>query len=140
MILDLKNKLELNKAKTRFNHLVSLGKTIELKALSDNRSSQQNRALHKFFVLISSELNELGMEFQYFGVTGKQLSTRYTSTIVKNHFWRPIQIALFNIESTKDINTKQINEIIDVIVKFFGDKGVYIEFPNKEVLSQVNES
>ena len=136
MILNLSNKLELNKAKTRFNHLVNLGKTIELKALSDNRSSQQNRALHKFFVLISSELNELGLEFQYFGLKGQVLSTRYTSTIVKNHFWRPIQISLFNIESTKDINTKEMNDITDVIVKYFGDKGVYIEFPNKDILSK----
>lgn len=134
MILDLKNKLEVNKAVTRLTYLIQKESTIELKQLSDKRSSLQNRSLHKFFVIIADELNELGMEFQYFGVTGKQLSTRYTTNIVKNHFWRPVQQALFNIESTKDINTKQINEITDVIVKFFGDKGVYVEFPNRESL------
>ena len=134
MILNLKNELEVNKAVTRLTYLIQKKSTIDLTELSDKRSSLQNRSLHKFFVIIADELNELGMEFQYFGVTGKQLSTRYTTNIVKNHFWRPIQQTLFNIESTKDINTKQINEITDVIVKFFGDKGVYVEFPNRESL------
>jgi len=27
-----------------------------------------------------------------------------------------------------------MNEIIDIIIKFFGDKGVLIEFPNREHL------
>ena len=134
MILNLKKELEVNKAVTRLTYLIQKKSTIDLTELSDKRSSLQNRSLHKFFIIISDELNELGMEFHYFGVTGKQLSTRYTTNIVKNHFWRPIQQTLFNIESTKDINTKQINEITDVIVKFFGDKGVYVEFPNRESL------
>lgn len=136
MILDLKNKLEVNKAVTRLTYLIQKESTIELKQLSDKRSSLQNRSLHKFFVVIADELNELGMEFQYFGLKGEVLSTRYTTNIVKNHFWRQIQKTLFNIESTKDINTKQINDITDVIVKFFGDKGVYIEFPNRESLNE----
>jgi len=136
MILDLKNDLQLNKAVTRFNYLVGKKSTIDLTELSDKRSSLQNRSLHKFFIIIADELNELGMEFQYFGLKGTVLSTRYTTNIVKNHFWRPVQQTLFNIESTKDIDTKQINEITDVIVKFFGEKGVYVEFPNRESLNE----
>ena len=134
MILDLKNEIEVKKAVTRLTYLIQKESTIDLTELSDKRSSLQNRSLHKFFVIISDELNELGMEFQYFGLKGEVLSTRYTTNIVKNHFWRQIQKTLFNIESTKDINTKQINEITDIIVKFFGEKGVYVEFPNRESL------
>lgn len=138
MQLDLSQPNELTKAKDHFNFLVKNKKTIELKGLSDSRTSLQNRSLHKFFVMISFALNELGMEFQYFGVKGQQLSCRYNESIVKNNFWRPIQKTLFEIESTKDLNTHQLNEIIDVIVKFFGEKGVFIEFPNKEALNKTN--
>lgn len=137
MNYNLNDNTELEKAKVRFNYLQTKKATIELKELSNKRSSLQNRALHKFFLIIVSELNELGMEFQYFGLKGQVLSTRYTTDIVKNQFWRPIQIALFDIESTRDINTKQINEVVDVIAKFFAEKGVYVEFPNKEML--INE-
>jgi hypothetical protein len=137
MLLNLLNRIEKEKAKLKLEHFIKLGKTIELKALSDKRTSLQNRALHKFFVLISSELNELGLEFQFFGVKGQVLSTRYTANIVKNFFWRPIQMALFDIESTKDLDTKKMNNIIDVIVKYFGDMGVFIEFPNRELLDEV---
>ena len=72
------------------------------------------------------------LEFQYQGLEGLDLSIMYTPNIVKEFIWRPIQIALFNIESTTKINTKQINKIVDVITKWFGEKGVYIDFPRKE--------
>lgn len=137
MIYNLSNEIELKKARLKLEHSASLKKHVELKTLSDKRTSLQNRALHKFFVLISQELNELGQTFKYFGLKGQILETRYTPEVVKNYFWRPIQKALFEIESTKDLNTKQMNEIIDVTVKYFGDKGIYIEFPNKETLNDM---
>lgn len=136
MTYELSNHIEVSKAKTKLEWLINNKKTIELKALSDSRSSKQNRALHKFFVLVSEQLNEMGLEFQYFGLKGQVLGTRYTPEIVKNHFWRPIQIALFDIKSTKDIDTKQINEVVDVIAKFFNERGIYIEFPSIEQLTE----
>ena len=134
MKFDLTNIVDVTDAKIRLKKLIELGRTIELKALSDNRSSKQNRALHKLFTIMSEQLNEMGLEFQYCGVKGSMLSTRYTPEVVKNYFWRPIQMALFDIESTKHINTIQINEIVDVISKFFGERGVIIEFPSVEML------
>ena len=134
MILNLSNIEESHKAIDYLELLIKKGSKIELKKCVENRTSQQNRALHKFFVLISEQLNDMSIDFCYTGLKGFELSTRYTPDLVKNFFWRPIQIALFDIESTKKLDTKQINEITDVIVKFFGDKGVVIEFPNKEQL------
>ena len=88
-------------------------------------------ALHLFFQWMADEFNNLGMEFQYTGIKGITISVPYTMAIVKDFVWRPIQIALFNIGSTKDITTEQINEILDVLIKFFGEQGVPIEFPNE---------
>lgn len=138
MKFDLTNIVDVTDSKIRLKKLIELGRTIELKALSDKRSSKQNRALHKLFTIMSEQLNEMGLEFQYCGVKGSMLSTRYTPEVVKNYFWRPIQMALFDIESTKHINTIQINEIVDVIAKFFGERGVIIEFPSVEMLMNKN--
>lgn len=98
------------------------------------RTSQQNRALHKFFAIISEQLNEMGMEYHYFGLKGQELTMMYTPTIVKELVWKPIQKALFDIDSTTKLNTKQMNDVIDVLTKFFGERGVEIEFPNIEQL------
>ncbi len=72
------------------------------------------------------------MEFTYEGIKGMSLSTRYTKEIVKNFIWRPSQLLMFGIESTKHINTEQINELIDVITKYFAEKGIEIPFPSIE--------
>ena len=74
------------------------------------------------------------MTFTYDGLILKGIESRYTPLIVKEFIFRPIQIAMFDIQSTKKINTKQINEIVDTIIKYFGDRGVNLEFPNIESL------
>lgn len=134
MKYDLNNTIERDKCKDRFAFLMKQNKLVELKAVKKTRSNQQNRALHLFFTFISQELNEMGMEFTYIGLNTPEISLMYTPELVKNMVWRPIQIALFEIESTTKLNTDQMNKIIDVITKFLGDKGVVIEFPNIETL------
>jgi hypothetical protein len=128
------NELDANKARVKLEYFIKEGKVFELKQKRMTRTLRQNRALHKFFEMIAGELNDLGIEFTHVGLSVDIISTMYTPELVKNFFWRPIQIALFGIDSTIDLNTHQINDIIDVITKFFGEKGIYVEFPNKEAL------
>lgn len=132
MIINSNKPEEVAKGWLYIKELIKLGKVFKITIESMTRSSQQNRALHKYFKFVSDELNELGLEFNYQGLMVDNLSSRYTPNIVKEFIWRPIQIALFDIESTRKINTKQINEIVDVITKFFSDRGVLVEFPRKE--------
>lgn len=96
------------------------------------RTTNQNSSLHLFFQMIADQLNELGQEFCYTGISGKELSTPYTMNIIKEMFWKPIQLTLFDTESTTKLTTKQIDTIVDVFSKFFADKGVVIEFPSEE--------
>lgn len=121
---------ERYKAAQYFDKLLEGRKNIELKEVKKTRSSAQNRALHLYFSFISDELNAMGREFSYDGVKGFEMSCPYTPDIVKNFFWRPIQMTLFEKESTKDITTQEINSIIDVVNKFFAEKGIKIEFPD----------
>jgi hypothetical protein len=125
-------------ARAKLDYLIEKGKVFELTEKKGNRSGLQNKALHLFFTIISEQLNEMGLEFHYFGLKGQELTTRYTPHVVKEFFWRPIQIALFDIKSTTKISTTHINEITDVIVKFFGERGVVIDFPSVESLMYNN--
>lgn len=126
--------IDAKKARTKLDYFIKEGKVFELKQKKVTRTLKQNNALHKFFEIVANELNNIGEEFTYQGLSVDAISTMYTPDIVKNFFWRPIQIALFDIKSTTDLESKQIDKIIDVITKFFGEKGVYVEFPNKEQL------
>jgi len=129
MIYELSKEYDANRAKARLNNLIAGGKVIELTASKVSRTTKQNSALHKYFEFIATELNELGMEFQYQGIKGMNISLRYTPELVKDFIWRPIQIALFEIQSTKDLDTKQMNDIIDILIKYFGERGIEIAFP-----------
>tara|TARA_R110002167_G_scaffold106599_6_gene273236 strand:+ start:1822 stop:2235 length:414 start_codon:yes stop_codon:yes gene_type:complete len=134
MKLDLSKSIDRNKAIDYLTSLIEGEKLVELKEVRETRSQLQNRSLHLYFTLIAYQLNDIGLEFNYDGLNGQEFSLRYTPDLVKNFIWRPIQVALFDIKSTTKINTIQINEVIDVICKFFGDKGIVIEFPSIESL------
>ena len=103
---------------------------LEIKSETNTRTSQQNRALHKLFSIISDILNDLGMTFNYSGVSGREFEIPYNLLIVKDYFWRPIQIALTGKESTTEIDSKEINEVFAVIYKFFSDRGHQLYFPS----------
>lgn len=134
MKFNLQSPTDVKRSDDYYSKLKRLGKEIELKEIKITRSQQQNKALHLYFTLICYNLNELGLEFIYNGITGKQFSLRYTPELVKEMIFKPIMMAMFDIKTTTKINTLQINEIIDVITKFFGDKGIVLEFPSIENL------
>lgn len=132
MIYQSNIELDAKKAKAKFDYFLKEGKAFELKEKKITRTLLQNSAMHKFFQMVSTELNDLNIEFVYEGLTVDSITMMYTPELVKDFFWRPIQMALFDIKSTKKINTDQMNSIIDIITKFFSDRGVFVEFPNRD--------
>jgi len=136
MKYDLSKPIDLQRFKNDVTKVTAMNKVVELKEVKLTRSGKQNRALHVFFTIISNELNELGHEFQYTGLKGSTLSTRYTPNLVKEFFWRPLQMALFNIQSTTKIDTQQINEINEVVIRYFAERGVELFFPSIESLME----
>ncbi|MCP4527356.1 MAG: hypothetical protein GY833_15790 [Aestuariibacter sp.] len=94
---------------------------------------QQQKALHLYFKLIAEQFREIGMPFRYhLEILNKYIELPHTGNIVKEFVWRPIQLALFDIKSTKDITTQQVNEIVNVMNVYFGEKGYDIQFPSIE--------
>ena len=127
---NMSNPIESSIAQNHFQHLVLNGRLIELTEIKKTRTTLQNRSLHLFFDIISNELNNLGLEFTYTGIKRLTVSTRYTPEIVKEFIFKPIMKTLYKIDSTTGLTTQQINEISDVLIKFFGEKGIRILFPD----------
>lgn len=95
------------------------------------RTLQQNRALHLFFKHIALNLNAMGITFNYSGLKGSEMEMPYTEYLVKETIWKPIQMTLFEIESTRDLETFHINSILDVLTNFFAKHKVNITFPSQ---------
>lgn len=115
------------------NDFIDIGALVEVKKRSKTRTIAQNDALHLYFEFIANALNEIGQEFCYDGFKGVKISTMYTPFLIKELMWRPIQMVLFGKESTTELTTKEMNEIIDVITKFFAEKGVEVSFPSLQI-------
>ena len=130
-MFDLTKDIDIKNAKQKLERLVIGKKTIELKEIRKTRTVLQNSALHLFYTILSDQMNELGMEFHYTGIKGMELTMMWTPLLIKEFIWKPIQIAMFNIESTTKLTTDNINQILDVLTKYFGESGVPIEFPSK---------
>jgi len=138
MEYNLKLASERRKFEVQSDFYTAKCKVVKLSEVKNTRSQQQNKSLHKYFTLISEQLNELGIEYIYFGLKGQEMALMYTPELVKMFMWKPIQLALFDFESTTKLNTEQMNKIIDVISKFFSDKGIVLDFPSMEALDKNN--
>jgi hypothetical protein len=139
MKFDLQNEIDRQRFKEYSEKLLRLGKQCDLTEVRITRTQQQNKALHVYFTLISHELNELGLEFSYSGLNRASFSMRYTPEIVKEFIFRPLMSASFDIKSTTKLTTSQIDELIDVITKFFAERGVTLDFPSVESLMETKK-
>lgn len=100
------------------------------------RTPQQNKALHKYFSLLATELNTAGLDQRK--VLKETIDIPWTSESIKEHIWRPIQEAQLNKKSTTELTTKEIDAVFDTITRHIGEKfGIYVPFPSiDEVLNE----
>jgi len=114
----------------QFNHLKEKGALIEINEVKQTRSSLQNRALHLYFTFCADALNDAGIEFSYRGINGMEIEIAWNSDLFKSMVWKPIQITLFEFESTTKLKTAEINQILDVLSRHFATLGLTVNFPN----------
>ena len=97
------------------------------------RTIQQNKALHKFYSLLSDELNTKGLDVRK--VVKEGYSIWWTPHMVKEIIWRPFQKVKYGTDSTTFLTKhEQIDAIHEDIMRNLGEKfGVdYIDFPIDE--------
>jgi len=52
---------------------------------------------------------------------------------IKDLMFKPIALAMFNVESTKDLDTKQISEVYEVLNRHTAQKlGISVVWPSRE--------
>ena len=93
---------------------------IEIKRVAGQRSSQQNRALHKFCALLADQLNAAGFDMRR--VLKQDVDIPWNTLAVKDFLWRPIQTAMTGKESTTEMTTVEPTVIHEVLARHLGQK------------------
>lgn len=96
------------------------------------RTSQQNRALYKFFSLKAEQCRDAGVTAQM--AFNKTTELEMNEEIMKS-IWKYTQKALYGTDSTADLEKQeQIDNIYEHLTRFFAEKFNLegIPFPHKE--------
>jgi len=94
------------------------------------RSSLQNNALHLAFGLLAGSLNDSGLDMKKV----LTIDIPWTVTAVKEYLYRPVMKAMLAKESTTELDSKEISDVWEVLMRELGrEKGVEnIPFPSEE--------
>ena len=100
------------------------------------RTIRQNRALWLFYEQLADKLNSSGLDMRT--VLKPEIDIPWTKDLVHDHLWIPLQKVMLKSDSTTQMTTKDIDKIINVLVKHLGEKfGLTVTFPSIETL--INE-
>ena len=98
----------------------------------DKRTIKQNSSLHVGFELLADALNNAGYETKAV-LAVKQVEVPWNESLVKELLYRPIMLAMFNKQSTTELDTKEISDVWDVLQRHLGEHfGVNLPFPSDE--------
>jgi hypothetical protein len=97
-----------------------------------NRSGKQNSALQVYCGLVAKALNDSGQERRLKTPAGEAM-VPWNKDSVREHYWRPLQIAITGEVSTTAATRKQYPEIYDVMNRHLGEsKGIHLPWPVKK--------
>jgi hypothetical protein len=96
------------------------------------RTDAQNRALHKYFELVSDTLNEAGLTVTM--ILNPGIDIEWNPRLVKELLWRTTQKAVLGKNSTTELTKqKDIDSVYDHMNRHLSLRGVpFIPFPSKE--------
>jgi len=101
------------------------------------RTIQQNKSLHKGCQQIAQELINGGFSLQ---TALQNLDVPPTMETIKSAY-RAIAKSMFEVESTTELETNQINKVWDVLLKTIGENtGITIDFPSRHNTDEYYQS
>ena len=117
--------------KTTIVQFVEHGEEIEPER--PKRTNKQNAALHQYCRMLAKALNDAGFDMKRTLKADAEIP--WGEWNAKEMLWRPIQKAMYGIESTSDIDTLQCQEVYKVLDRHLGSKtGVTVPWPSRESL------
>lgn len=106
------------------------GEIIEIKLKDKTRTGKQNSSLHVWCQLVADECMEKGIDvLQFFK---NPLRIPFSAILVKEMIWRTCQKLTVNKESSKDLTTKEIQDVYEVANRVLADRGVHVAWPSNE--------
>ena len=99
----------------------------------NQRTIQQNKALHLLFTQIAEALNDAGLDLRKV-LTANDVDVPWNSSLVKEILWRQIQETQCGKRSTTELTTKEIDEVFDTLNRFLAKMGIQVDFPSVEAI------
>jgi len=98
------------------------------------RTAQQNKALHLYFTFVAEALNDAGYDMRKsLEVLQSGVDVPWETKTVKEYLWRPVQKAQLEKTSTTQLTTKEIDKVFDTLNRCLGEKfGITVPFPSIE--------
>lgn len=103
--------------------------TIKKKGLT--RSNQQNKALHKYFSMLADKLNDGGYDVRK--TLKADVDLPWSPDLIKDLMWRPLQKAMFDVDSTAKMKRADYTKVYDVLNRHTSSKlGVSVQWPSED--------
>ena len=93
---------------------------VKISRKASQRTLTQNAAMHLFFGWLADALNDAGMDMRK--TLRNDIDIPWTPASVKEHLWRPIQIAMTDKQSTTEITTVEPTDIHAVLSRHLGER------------------
>lgn len=99
-----------------------------------NRTSQQNKALHKHLELLADALDREGHTLQDVVAQIKKAEIRPTKDNLKECVWKPLLFAMYGKTSTTEMTTAEVDRVYEAMNAFIGREfHLHIPFPSRDV-------
>lgn len=96
------------------------------------RTSQQNKAMWKYFEILAKGLNDAGLDQRV--VLKPSVQIPWDKDDIHDQLWIPIQKAVVKTDSTTELTKQQVSEIYDVLNRHLSEKfGLSVQFPSNEL-------
>jgi len=100
--------------------------------MENQRTKQQNRALHKYFKEIADDCRSKGISVQMLLADLPDAEISMNEKIIKD-IWKVFQNETLGKEHTADLTAKQVNEILEDFSMFMATKyDITMDFPSIE--------
>ena len=102
---------------------------VDIKRIPHTRTAKQNRAIHKYLTMLADDLNAGGWSVQQ--VLAQAVAREWTQEGAKENLWKPIQHALYDTDSTTQLETVQVSEVYEILNRHTSELfGVGMPFPS----------
>ena len=94
------------------------------------RTLLQNKSMHLYYSQLADALNAAGWDMRK--TLKPDVEIPWTETSVKSLLWKPIQDAMFDKDSTTQLDTKQVSAVYETLNRHTASKlGVSVPFPDR---------